>query len=268
MSELKVHARECDIERMVQIEELRAAFAHRLKKALEHKGIPSWGAGARLAKMTEVTPKASSKWLNGEAMPGGAKMAALAKGLGVRIEWLEYGRGEMLEGASASMASATSNAELLEPVSVWDDSTPLDDDEVAVPFLKEVELSAGNGRSAIEVSSSRRLRFGKYSLRNQGVDPDAARCVTVAGNSMEPVLRHGSTVGIDTSNTRVIDGDMYAIDHSGQLRIKQLYRLPAGGLRIRSFNRDEHPDEEYTAEQVRDQEIVVLGRVFWSGGFH
>ena len=28
---------------------------------------------------------------------------------------------------------------------------------------------------------------------------------------------------------------MYAFDHDGQLRVKLLYRLPGGGLRIRSF---------------------------------
>ncbi|WP_315810408.1 LexA family transcriptional regulator [Pseudomonas sp. C9-3] len=154
------------------------------------------------------------------------------------------------------------------PIEVWSDDTPVPDDEIAVPFLKEVELAAGSGRLSIELNDRRRLRFGKYSLRNQGVDPEGARCVTVSGNSMEPVLRNGSTVGVDTSQTRVIDGDMYAINHSGQLRVKQLYRLPGGGLRVRSFNRDEHPDEEYTIEEIQDQELIIIGRVFWSGGFH
>lgn len=100
MSELKVHASACDIEPMVQIEEIRAAFAARLREALLANDIPSWGGGARLAKLAGVTPKASSKWLNGEAMPGGAKMLALASALKVRVEWLEYGTGGMTEGMS------------------------------------------------------------------------------------------------------------------------------------------------------------------------
>ena len=153
------------------------------------------------------------------------------------------------------------------PVDVWDDTTPLPDDEVLVPFLKEVELAAGSGRLGIEVSSSRKLRFGKYTLKNQGVDPANARCVTITGNSMEPVLKNGATVGVDVGNTRVIDGDMYAINHGGQLRVKQAYRLPGGGIRLRSFNRDEHPDEEYTQEEMERYEIVVLGRVFWGAMF-
>ena len=37
--------------------------------------------------------------------------------------------------------------------------------------------------------------------------------------------------------------------------------------RLRSFNRDEHPDEEYTAQDIQDQEISVIGRVFWGAMF-
>lgn len=231
-----------------------STLGRRIAQKREQAGLNQ----SELARRLNITPQAVQKWEAEEATPRGKRLEDIAVALSTSVAFL-------VSGVEIPDQSALGQ---LEAVSVWDDQTPLDSDEVSVPFLKEVELSAGSGRTAIQQSSTKRLRFGKYSLKNQGVDPEAARCVTVAGNSMEPVLRHGSTVGIDTSNTRVVDGDMYAIDHGGQLRIKQLYRLPAGGLRIRSFNRDEHPDEEYSADQVREQEIVVLGRVFWSGGFH
>ncbi len=154
----------------------------------------------------------------------------------------------------------------LEPVAVWDDDTPLDGDEVELPFLKEVELSAGTGRTAIAESGKRKLRFGKYTIRNRGVDPANAVCAAVTGNSMEPILRHGATVGVDRGATRVIDGDMYAIDHEGQLRIKQIYRLPGGGIRLRSYNREEHPDEDYTAAEV-GKSIRIIGRIWWGATF-
>ncbi|MFK3973741.1 XRE family transcriptional regulator [Pseudomonas sp. NPDC087358] len=154
------------------------------------------------------------------------------------------------------------------PVSVWDDETPVDDDEVEVPFLREVALSAGSGRTVIEEHSNARLRFGKRSLRKHNVQFDQAICVPVHGNSMEPVLPDGSTVAIDRGTTNVVDGKIYALAHAGQLRVKTLYRLPGGGIRLRSFNQAEHRDEEYTAEQMVEQEIVVLGKVFWSAAFH
>ncbi|MEX6663190.1 helix-turn-helix transcriptional regulator [Pseudomonas sp. W2-17] len=157
-----------------------------------------------------------------------------------------------------------SNASFAGPIDVWDDDTPLDADEVYVPFLKEVELSAGSGRTVVEQSHRQKLRFGKLTLRRQNVQPSEAVCVTVSGNSMEPVLPHGSTVGVDQGSTAITDGKMYAINHGGQLRVKTLYRLPGGGVRMRSYNREEHPDEEYGPQEMIDKEIIILGKVFWS----
>jgi phage repressor protein C with HTH and peptisase S24 domain len=79
---------------MVQIEDIRAGFVSRLKKSLAAHGIDQWGAGARLAEIAKVTPKASSKWLNGESMPGPAKMQSIADALQVKVEWLQHGAGE------------------------------------------------------------------------------------------------------------------------------------------------------------------------------
>lgn len=150
-------------------------------------------------------------------------------------------------------------------IETWDDETPLDDDEVYVPFLQEVELAAGSGRFVIEESDSARLRFFKKDLRHNGVQFSNAKCVKVGGNSMLPVLRDGATVGVNIGKNTlsdIVDGDMYAINHNGQLRVKQVYRLPTG-IRLRSFNRDEHPDEDYTFQQIQEQQISILGHVFW-----
>lgn len=225
----------------------------------------------KLAHALDMNQSSVSHYLNGVNPLNAPVAASFAKILGIEVSDFSDRLAEEIARMTTGVTPIRrelSNAQFLDSIEVWDDDTPLENDEVYVPFLKEVELSAGSGRTAVQESSNRRLRFGRISLRNKGVDPASAKCVTVAGNSMEPVLRNGSTVAVDTSNTRVLDGDMYAIDHAGQLRVKQLYRMPGGGLRLRSFNRDEHPDEEYTAQQIHEQELVVLGRVFWSGGFH
>ncbi len=151
--------------------------------------------------------------------------------------------------------------------SVWDDETPLGDDEVEVPFLREVELAAGSGRTVIQESSDLKLRFGRQTLRRHSVQAENAVCVVINGNSMEPRLPHGSTVSVDRGATNIIDGKLYALNHAGQLRVKQLYRLPGGGLRLRSFNREEHADEDYSAEEVQGQEIGIIGRVWWGAMF-
>lgn len=103
MSELNVHASMCEIVGMVQTDEIRTAFVKRLREALAHANIAEWGAGARLAKMADATPKAASRWLNSETMPGRAKMQAIADALNVRVEWLQYGWGQMLHGSTVEM---------------------------------------------------------------------------------------------------------------------------------------------------------------------
>lgn len=162
--------------------------------------------------------------------------------------------------ADRSQLTGESNAEWIGGFDLWDENTPLDDDEVALPFFREVKLAAGSGCSSeVQENHGCKLRFARSTLKRQGVQIDHAYCVTVKGNSMEPVLPDGCTVGIDTSKKEVVNGDWYAIDHHGELRVKIIYRLPGGGYRLRSFNSDEYPDEHPVAEQ----DVRVLGRVFW-----
>ena len=78
---------------------------------------------------------------------------------------------------------------------------------------------------------------------------------------MEPVIPDGATVGVDTAFTNIVDGEMYAINWAGELYVKVLTRKPGGGLRIRSFNVDEYPDENLSPDEA--QSVKVIGRVFW-----
>lgn len=234
---------------------LNMEFKDRLRSRMTALGLRA----TDLSEATGVSKSTISFWMNGTNGAKGKNLLALAKALRCNAEWLSDGKGSPEPDSAANRA----NASMLGPFSIWDDKTPLDDDEVYVPFLKEVELSAGSGRTVVEQSNSKKLRFGKQTLRNQGVQFDQAVCVTVHGNSMEPVLPDGSTVGVDQSAKAVKDGKMYAVDHGGELRVKTLYRMPGGGLRFRSFNQDEHPDEEYTALQLIEHNICVIGKVFW-----
>lgn len=145
-------------------------------------------------------------------------------------------------------------------VDVYESDEPLHPDEIEVPFFTEVELSAGNGFSNVSEIATQQMRFNLSTLSSAGVAPSRAACCKASGDSMEPVLPDGSTVGIDTNDTNVKDGKMYAINHGGLLRVKYLYRMPFNGLRIRSANPDYH-DEEVSGETARD--IRIIGRVFW-----
>lgn len=155
-----------------------------------------------------------------------------------------------------------SSTYLLTPLSTWDSNTPLDDDEAELPLFREVELSAGNGMSHVIENHGAKLRFSKATLRAAGVSPGNGACCFASGDSMGKVVPHGATVGVDKGTTQIIDGEIYAIDHGGLLKVKYLYRLPSGGIRIRSEDRDEFPDEDLNAEQAAN-DLRIIGFVFW-----
>ena len=104
-------------------------------------------------------------------------------------------------------------------------------------------------------------RFAHSTLKRDGGESSHAACVKVSESSMEPVLPNNSTIGIDTAKTDITDGKMFAIDHDGMLRVKVLYKVPGGGVRLKSFNSDEYPDETYNKEE--SQLIRIIGKVFW-----
>lgn len=144
----------------------------------------------------------------------------------------------------------------------WDSHTPLDEDEVELPLFREVELAAGGGATQVVENRGAKLRFAKSTLSRAGVPAEAAACAFVRGNSMEPVMPDGTCVGVNTADKAIRDGEIYAIDHGGMLRVKYLHRRPGGGIKIVSQNSMEHPVEELTAEEVA-QDVKIIGRVFW-----
>ncbi|MDR2309044.1 MAG: helix-turn-helix domain-containing protein [Paucimonas sp.] len=243
-----------------------------IAQARERLGINQ----SELARRLSISPQSVQAWESGRSVPRPAKFQAIARALEIRAQALLQASG-MLEvqklsdfmkifGDDEKDAPA---APLLSDMRVWDESTPLADDEIYVPLLREVELSAGSGRFAIEEQPTSKLRFSKQDLRANGVQFSNAKCVSVTGSSMLPVLRDGATVGVNVGKnqlTDIVDGEMYAISHNGQLRIKQVFRLPSG-LRMRSFNRDDYPDEDYSFQQLQDEQISILGHVFWWGMF-
>lgn len=150
---------------------------------------------------------------------------------------------------------------LMTPLALWDDETPLDDDEVEIPYFKEVAFAAGDGATHVLEIPGRKIRFSKFTLRGANVDAANAAGAVASGDSMADKIADGAGIGIDKSKTQIKDGKIYAIEHDGMLRVKYLKKLPDGGLRLKSHNKD-YEDEDYTQDQVKHS-IRVLGWVFW-----
>lgn len=218
-----------------------------------------------LANMLGVSHVTVSAWEKNEYKPGGENLANLLDILGITKDWLYYGKkpkyDNIIEANKDDYHVKEQSSVYLGHVDVWDSSTPIHEDEIEVPYYMDVELAAGVGGELMEENQGYTLRFSKSTLRRCGVEARNAACVKVSGNSMEPRLFNGDVVGVDTGNRRIVDGDTYAINHGGLLRVKRLYRLPNGGVRVNSLNSEEHPDEMLSGNDAKG--LSVIGRVFW-----
>lgn len=135
--------------------------------------------------------------------------------------------------------------------------------DLEIPFYKELPKAPGGSATHVVEIPGAVVRLPRHYLQSLEVEPTQAICVPMVGHSMSEKIEDGSTLAIDCGLTQVIDGHIYAIKHDGMLRIKYLHPLPGGALRLRSHNSHAYPDEIFSAAQIENQNIKVLGWVFW-----
>ncbi|MBX8800706.1 helix-turn-helix transcriptional regulator [Ochrobactrum sp. MR28] len=79
---------------------------------------------------------------------------------------------------------------------------------------------------------------------------------------MEPTIRDGDVLLVDTSITSVYDNAIYIVVYNGHVLVKRVNLKRDGALTIISDN-DRHPPEEVPLAEVPD--LHIAGRVMWFG---
>lgn len=252
----------------------------RIRRLREEKNLTQ----GDLAKAAGVSIAAVSKWEKNASEPKGKSLASLSQSLGIPMEYLIDGKepagqeerspkqkfsdmgngGVEAESKSIGTKPArTSNVGKIGSFRLWSRNDPLPEDEyVYLPFRKTMEFKGGNGIIELEDYDGFTLPFAKATLLRCNIDMETAFCCTLTGDSMEPLIPDGATIGINPGETTIRDGKIYAFRHEDLFRAKRLYLVPGGKVRINSFNQD---DPAYRDEIVPLEEIVIIGRVFtWS----
>lgn len=200
----------------------------------------------------KVTPQHVNNWFK-RGIPM-ARIEEVAELLSVNARWLRSGEGPKHPGADRVIAQQP------------DTQSPRAErsarEELEMPVYTELQTQS-SGRTAVGEIHNHKVRLSRRVLETMDVELHNAICVAMVGNSMADKIQDGSLIGIDRGRVQIIDGEMYALEHDGMLRVKYLYRLPGGGLRLRSHNCAEYPDEIFSAEQVQTQHIQILGWIFW-----
>ncbi|EOV7029551.1 XRE family transcriptional regulator [Yersinia enterocolitica] len=235
----------------------KMTFADRLNLAMKEGGFTQ----GSLAEAVGMAQPSVWKLTSGKASSS-RRSVQIARVLGVRPEWLSEGIEPMREdGATPYNPNSTIPPQSQwGEIDVWDSSTPLRDDEVEVPFLRDIELAAGDGSYCEEDYNGFKLRFSKSTLRRVGARTDGSGviCFPARGNSMEPNIPDGTTVAVNIDDKKIVDGKIYAINENNWKRVKLLYRVGPDTVSIRSYNKEEYEDE------VRKlSEVEIIGRVFW-----
>ncbi|MCG7412591.1 helix-turn-helix transcriptional regulator [Moraxella nonliquefaciens] len=183
----------------------------------------------------------------------------LANVLKVTPNWLATGQGEM----TALQSNISPN---FEPVSDWDDGTPLEADEVPIPFYKDFGVACGHGSDGVAYENEkRRLRISRATIDRIGSYKDKIMATLADGDSMSPTINDGDTIWVDMSKETIKDGKIFVFEYGGLFMCKRLYRLPNNGLRVVSDNADVYPEWEITGEEREQNGFKLIGWVWhWS----
>ena len=130
-----------------------------------------------------------------------------------------------------------------------------------VPIAEmEVEAGAGGGAFAAEVAEERtRWYLPEAMVRHEGhADPESLRILRVKGDSMEPKMREGDRLLVDTARRRPATGELFVLFDGTGLVVKRVEMVPGEErLRLLSANPAYGP---YTA---LGEEVHVVGKVVW-----
>lgn len=242
MLELIVHASDIMIEPMVQEEKARKDFSHRLALACDKAGLPVHGRQAEIAKNMKLTPKAVSKWFNGESIPRRGKLQELAASIGTTSAYL----------LGDSVADGIVEGHLQKSTETF-----------RIDVL-DVAVSAGPG--VINSEFVEVLRSVEYSVEDarqmfNGRKQEQIRIINVRGDSMSGTIEPGDLLFVDIS-IQHFDGDgIYAFLYDETAHVKRLQKMK-DKLLVISDNQTYRPWEPIEKEEMN--KIFVFGKVIGS----
>ena len=224
-------------------------FAQRLKYARKNVGLTQ----STVANTVGIKQPTYQALESGKVVKT-SYLLQIAQALKVNAHWLATGEGEM------NYCTDITKMHGYQEVEQWDDNTPLDDDEIPIPFYKELAFACGHGAVNPDIHSEHRnLRMGKHTLTNLNIDKNNAFAATAKDDSMSPYIQDGDTICIDKGRTQIKDGRIFAIRHGELFLCKRLYRLPDGGVRIVSDNQAEYPEQIVRKSEIEQGDFEVIG---------
>jgi len=227
-----------------------------VREARTAAGLSGTALGARLA-LELGTERGNTKanishWENEKHSPNLKQLLAISRVTGRRLP------PEILAPMSGAPANDAPDmggvANALQVVAAEGE----DDGFVQIPMVK-LRLSAG--LTGYQTEPERRdggtLGMRRTWLERHEYNPMHLIAIYVKGESMEPSLYAGDIVVINTLDTQLVDGAVYAFNYEGEAVVKRLAR-DAGHWWLTSDNPDQR---KYHRKRCQGGECLVIGRV-------
>lgn len=232
----------------------------RIKSAFQVETGQDW------MDVLEVRPETVRTWRKRGFVPA-VKLMRVSELTGRPVEWLAPKRYE----AEPRGGSPATKPEVCEDRVSWSSGSEpretkvqLDVQQYLLVPQMNVQTSAGSGFAVDAEDVIGRFAFRRDWLSRKVASTDALRVITAKGRSMEPTVRDGDILLVDTAPQERLTDGIYVLDVEGESRCKRLHRLVDGGVRIYSDNGAEYPPEDVPSGSV--DLVRVVGRVIWVGG--
>jgi phage repressor protein C with HTH and peptisase S24 domain len=215
-------------------------FAARVSRAMKLRGLTPADLIAQ-----KVLSKAGVYFiLDGTTKPDKIRATTIEKlcrALGVSREWLMTGKGPMEPQDAANDPD-------------WKDIT-----------ASTQGIAAGAGAVPDNWAETHKLKFRQSSLLRKGLKPAALLVHYARGDSMEPKIKDGDALLIDTADTKIRDGGIYWIRYDGDHFIKVLQKVKRQVV-IESLNKSNPQWAKPIIVQEGD-DFEVVGRLRWIGAW-
>ncbi len=156
---------------------------------------------------------------------------------GINPDWIETGKGKMFIAERGGNVIAPKYK--------------------SVPYVKAL-LCAGDGSFEVDETIRDYWMFKTDWLNHKG-SASHMILIDIYGNSMEPELKNGDTVMIDTSLKDILAGSITAVGIDDTIMVKRIEKHP-GKLVLRSDNKDYEPI--YLGLDEMDS-FRIIGKVVW-----
>lgn len=131
----------------------------------------------------------------------------------------------------------------------------------AFAHIKKVKLRLSAGVTGFqadpEFDSGGTVALDPRWITRHGYSPDRLIAIKIRGESMEPTLYEDDLVILNTADTAMVDGSVYAFNYEGQAVVKRLSR-DAGEWWLTSDNPDQR---KYHRKLCRGGDCLIIGRV-------